>query len=117
MGQRVRRRQDDDRAPRSPHPPLPHPRNRKRQLPLQEQLGESRQTRKGENPELYERLTLKPSSSRVSSQWKSRVKSRRKTTDSRSFWFAGGRGVGRQPFPAPPHAEWKSSTPKRGREI
>src|SRR5271165_2375647 len=80
MGQRVRRRQDDDRAPRSPHPPLPHPRNRKRQLPLQEQLGESRQTRKGENPELDERLTLKQSSSRVSSQWKSRVKSRRKST-------------------------------------
>src|SRR5208283_6193589 len=57
-----------------------HPRNRKRQLPFQKQLGESRQTRKGENPELDERLTLKPSSSRVSSQWKSRVKSRRKST-------------------------------------
>ena len=34
----LRRRQDDHRAPRSPDPPLPHPRNRKRQLPLQGQL-------------------------------------------------------------------------------
>ena len=72
--------EDDDRATRSSHPPLPHPRNRKRQLPLQEQLGESRQTRKGEIPELDERLTPKPSSSRVSSRWKSRVKSQRKST-------------------------------------
>ena len=80
MGNRVRRPEDDDRAARSSHPPLPHPRNRKRQLPLQEQLGESRQTRKGETSELDERLTPKPSSSRVSSQWKSRVKSRRKST-------------------------------------
>ena len=62
MGHRVRRRKDDDRAARPPHPSLPHPRNRKRQLPLQEQLGEGRQTRKGEAPELDERLTLKPSS-------------------------------------------------------
>ena len=57
----------------APHPPLPHPRDRERQLPLQKQLGKSRQTRKGENPELDEPLTLKPSSSRVSSQWKSRA--------------------------------------------
>jgi hypothetical protein len=35
---------------------------------------------KGEISELDERLTPKPSSSRVSSQWKSRVKSRRKST-------------------------------------
>src|ERR1700722_3017488 len=49
-------------------------------LPLQEQLGEGRQTRKGQTSELDERLTPKPSSSRVSSQWKSRVKSRRKST-------------------------------------
>ena len=55
-------------------------RNRKRQLPLQEQLGKSRQTRKGEISELHERLTPKPSSSRVSSQWKSRVSSQRKST-------------------------------------
>jgi DNA replication protein DnaC len=61
-------------------PPLPHPRNRKRQLPLQEQLGESRQTRKGEITELDEPLTPNPSSSRVSSQWKSRVTSQRKST-------------------------------------
>jgi hypothetical protein len=43
-------------------------------------LGESRQTRKGETSKLDERLTPKPSSARVSSQWKSRVKSRRKST-------------------------------------
>src|SRR5271168_3998087 len=76
----IRRPEDDDRATRSSHPPLPHPRNRKRQLPLQKQLGESRQTRKGEISELDERLTSKPSSSRVSSRWKSRVKSQRKST-------------------------------------
>src|ERR1700733_14183026 len=80
MGNRVRRRQDDDRSTRSSHQPLPHSRNRKRQLPLQEQLGESRQIRKGEISQLDERLTPKPSSSRVSSQWKSRVSSRRKST-------------------------------------
>jgi hypothetical protein len=34
----------------------------------------------GEISDLDERLTQKPSSSRVSSQWKSRVKSRRKST-------------------------------------
>jgi putative transposase len=50
------------------------------ELPLQEQLGESSQTRKGEISELDERLTPKPSSSRVSSRWKSRVKSQRKST-------------------------------------
>jgi len=49
------------------------PRNRKRQLPLQEQLGQSCQTRKREISELDERLSPKPSSSRVSSQWKSGV--------------------------------------------
>ena len=76
----IRRPEDDDRATRPSHPPLSYPRNRKRQLPLQEQLGESRQTRKGETSKLDERLTPKPSSSRVSSQWKSRVKSQRKST-------------------------------------
>jgi hypothetical protein len=35
---------------------------------------------KGETSELDERLTTKPSSSRVSSQWKSWVNSRRKST-------------------------------------
>ena len=54
---RVRRRQDDDRAARSPHPSLPHPRNRKRQLPLQGQLGEARQNHKGETHDLDERRT------------------------------------------------------------
>src|ERR1700685_1754379 len=82
MGDRVRRPEDDDRAARPAHPPLPHSRNWKRQLPIQEQLSESRQTRKGETSKLDERLTLKPSSSRVSSQWKSRVSSRRKSTSS-----------------------------------
>ena len=82
MGHRVRRRQDDDGAARPPHPSLPHPRNRKRQLPLQKQLGEGRQTHQGETAKLDERLTLKPSSSRVSSQWKSRVSSPRKSTSS-----------------------------------
>ena len=76
----VRRPEDDDRTTRSSHPPLSYPRNRKRQLPLQEQLGECRQTHKGEISELDERLTSKPSSSRVSSQWKSRVTSQRKST-------------------------------------
>src|ERR1700684_1058370 len=80
MGDRVRRPEDDDRAARPAHPPLPHSRNWKRQLPIQEQLSESRQTRKGETSKLDERLTQKPSSSRVSSQWKSRVSSRRKST-------------------------------------
>ena len=40
------------------------------------------QTRKGETSELDERLTTKPSSSRVSSRWKSRVNSQRKSTSS-----------------------------------
>src|SRR6185437_6091823 len=80
VGDRVRRPEDDDRAPRSAHPPLSYPRNRKRQLPFQEQLGKSRQTHKGETSQLDERLNPKPSSSRVNSQWKSRVKSRRKST-------------------------------------
>jgi 2-iminobutanoate/2-iminopropanoate deaminase len=39
-----------------------------------------RQTRKGETSKLDEPLTPKPSSSRVSSQWKPWVKSRRKST-------------------------------------
>src|SRR3974377_1883302 len=81
MGDRVRRREDDDRATRSPPSPLPHSRNRKRHLPLQEQLSQCRQTHQGEISELDERLTPKPSLSRVSSQRKSRVKSRRKSTD------------------------------------
>src|ERR1700677_5388697 len=80
MGHRVRRPEDDAGAAQPSHPPLPHPRNRKRQLPLQEQLGETRQTHQGENAKLDEPLTLKPSSSRVSSQWKSWVSSRRKST-------------------------------------
>jgi hypothetical protein len=67
MGRGVRRREDDDRIALPTNPPLSHPRNRKRQLPLQEQLGESRQNRKGAISQLDERLTLKPSSTRESS--------------------------------------------------
>ena len=75
------RPEDDDRSTRSSHPPLPHPRNRKRQFPLQEPARrKAAKPRKGEISELDERLTPKPSSSRVSSQWKSRVKSQRKST-------------------------------------
>ena len=80
VGNRVRRPEDDDRATRSSHPPLSYPRNRKRQLPLQKQLCKAHQTRKGETSKLDEPLTSKPSSSRVTSQWKSRVKSQRKST-------------------------------------
>ena len=58
-------------------PTLPSPRNRKRQLPLQEQFGDSRQTHKGESTEPDERLTP---NKRASSQWRPRVKSRRKST-------------------------------------
>src|ERR1700728_3161103 len=57
MGERVRRPEDDNRAARPPHPPLSYPRNRKRQLPLQKQLGERRQTRKRQTSELDQRLT------------------------------------------------------------
>src|ERR1700677_4114623 len=93
MGHRVRRPEDDAGAAQPSHPPLPHPRNRKRQLPLQEQLGETRQTYQGENAKLDEPLTLKPSSSRVSSQWKSWVSSRRKSTGQTTKEAAHHRGV------------------------
>jgi hypothetical protein len=61
VGNRVRRPEDDDRSTRSSYPPLPHSRNRKRQLPLQEQLGDSRQTSKGKPSKLDEPLIPKPS--------------------------------------------------------
>src|SRR5205807_1017807 len=80
MGDRVRRSENDDGATRPPYTPLPHPRNRQRQLPLQKQLGKAHQNHQGETPKLDERLTLEPSSSRVSSQWKTWVSSRRKST-------------------------------------
>src|SRR5271166_3969398 len=57
MGNRVRRPEDDDRATRPAHPLLSYPRNRKRQLPLQKQLGESRQAGKGEASQLDDNLT------------------------------------------------------------
>jgi len=41
MGQRLRRRKDDHRLARSPHPSLPHFGDRQRQLPLQGQLRNS----------------------------------------------------------------------------
>ena len=74
---RVRRREDDDRSTLSSYPPLPHPRNRKRQLPLQEQLGESRQTRKGEAGKLDEPLIPKPSSSEITGQISAEIDTRR----------------------------------------
>ncbi len=43
-------------------------------------FGESRTTRKGEALKLDERLTRNPSSSRITSHWRSRVKSRWKST-------------------------------------
>jgi len=52
MVRRLRRCQDDDRAARSPYPSLPHPGDRKRQLPLQEQLGPESPKAKGEKPRL-----------------------------------------------------------------
>jgi DNA replication protein DnaC len=47
---------DDHRAARSPHPPLPHPGDRKRQLPLPGQQRRSPQITKGQ----ITRLTLPP---------------------------------------------------------
>jgi len=47
MGPGLRGCQDDNRAPRSPHPPLPYPRNRQRQLPLQSQLRGCKEKTKG----------------------------------------------------------------------
>jgi DNA replication protein DnaC len=82
--------------------PMSHPRNRKRQLPLQKQLGESRQTHNGEITELDEPLTSKPSSSRVSSQWKSRVNSQRKSTATSSNVYGSPVSV---TFP-PKSASW-----------
>src|SRR6267378_161772 len=45
MAQRVRRRQDDDRAARPPDPPLRHRRDRQRQLALQKPRCRSRNPR------------------------------------------------------------------------
>ncbi len=41
-------RKDDHRAPRPAHPPLPHPGNRQRQLPLQSQLRGRKEKEKGD---------------------------------------------------------------------
>jgi hypothetical protein len=49
MGKWLRIRQDDHGPARPPHPPLPHPRNRKRQLPIQSQLSSS-QNEKADHP-------------------------------------------------------------------
>jgi len=47
MGDRLRRRQDDDGAARSAHPSRPHPGDRERQLPLQEQLSLDHRQKEG----------------------------------------------------------------------
>ena len=52
MGQRVRRCQDDDGLAGPANPSLSHPRNRERQLPVQEQLGTSTQDREGKGKNL-----------------------------------------------------------------
>ena len=41
-------REDDNSAPRPAHTPLPHPRNRQRQLPLQSQFRGRKENNKGE---------------------------------------------------------------------
>src|SRR5215204_4111839 len=58
MAQRVRRRQDDNRTPRSADPPLRHRRNWKRQLALQEPSRRSRanpRSRRLRNPDQLRR--------------------------------------------------------------
>src|SRR5690606_4114209 len=55
MGERLRRCQDDNRIARPPDPPLPHPRDWKRQLPIQKQLGPRGQNQEGEKQELDRR--------------------------------------------------------------
>jgi hypothetical protein len=52
MGHRLRRRQDDHRAPRPAHPPLPHPGDRQRQLPPQGQLSRDNPKKEGDQPRL-----------------------------------------------------------------
>ena len=61
MAARLRRREDDDGPARPAYPPLPHSRNRKRQLPRfsENSSAKTGQTRKGESTELDERLTPK----------------------------------------------------------
>src|ERR1700753_2679276 len=59
MGDRVRRPEDDHGTTRSSHPPLPYPRNRKRQLPLQKQLSESAKPNQGATAKLDEPPTHK----------------------------------------------------------
>ena len=104
-GRLVRRREDDHRAARPAHSPLPYPRNRKRKLPLQEQLRQSCQTYKGETAKLDERLTLKPSSSRVTSPRKS-TSSPRKASPS-----AEPRSLRR--LDRPPWSGWQHHDPVR----
>jgi hypothetical protein len=72
----VRGCQDDHRAPRPAHPPLPHPGDRQRQLPLQEQLRHSSQARKEATTHLTgSKNPAPPSTTRVNSSWQSRVSS------------------------------------------
>ena len=99
MGQRVRRCKDDDRLARPAHPSLPHPRNRERQLPLQEQLGPSAQNDKGETQELdhhgrHERyLKAGQLSAQIPGQFSAQITSRQSSSRSRIR-----RGAVRRPF-------------------
>ena len=63
----LRRRQDDDRAARPPHAPLPHRRDRQRQLPLQGERRRNKRT-KGESQKLDPNLTPNHRLRRVSSR-------------------------------------------------
>ena len=57
MGNGLRRRQDDHRFARPPDPSLPHPGDRKRQLPLQGKLSRSSPENEGDQPCLDPSLT------------------------------------------------------------
>src|SRR3546814_16093198 len=60
MGHRLRRCQDDDGSAGPADPPLSHPRNRKRQLPIQGQLGCSRTEERRKGQSLDQSLIRKP---------------------------------------------------------
>ncbi|EXL07907.1 transposase [Aquamicrobium defluvii] len=60
LGYRLRRRQDDNRAARSADPSLPHPGDRKRQLPLQKQFRPGPSQKEGESRALDQKLRPKP---------------------------------------------------------
>src|SRR5690606_32916451 len=60
MGDRLQRCQDDDGAARSTHTSLSYPGDRKRQLPLQEQLRPNPNEQEGESRPLDQNLRPKP---------------------------------------------------------